>query len=554
MENNHPQQGLKSIMRRERIHILHTGWQHLCSVIFSGMICASSIFASDGVPANFQSVNDPENHLDQSFIFRSGGDQSPAYYKVEMNEVIYAGLNAFFWPDSLTNDQKVLLPAYSTPAAIENKSPESEIMFNDRLILSYSPQLYLLNGKNPVRLQSAKDLRVFRLVSDLPYQVHTYNPSAQPGLQMAGTTPMFLYATAKDKGITILISAKNKIPHEKAIQIEKQKFTHLQADLTDIPLLESSGLDILLDVDENSSETQKLQVVDSILKTSRTALQKDSANVFLQLDSLTKVYSRGAPRQNWESERQYQHRRSLFLQQQQDFAQVILMHSNIKTRHQEFREKIMLMEAFRESLVKSIAEAEAIRRLDARKELMKVKLWGLFYLNAFGVLGRNVPEYAADPGPADSWGIGGNLLYSHNLWKFITISYKVEGSMYRWKYFASIPTISAQERGSLGVNFSVPLLAAVHSYGEDITGFVVALRIGGHGGYGRTAVDKGERTPEEKFDFFGGGSAAIDIYPPSVPLVVSLEYTYDSMHFGDLRFGFGMPLSFLPVLGQGDSP
>jgi len=522
-----------------------------CKLLLLSLVLSISSNAADGVPANFQSVENPAKHLEHSFIFRSDNADRATYYKVEMNEIIFSGLNAFYWPDSLKKEQKIALPAFSSQNALRQNQAETEVMFNEHLILSYSPELWLRKGSQPVRLKSASALNVYRLVTEFPAEVWAYDSTETSGLKSLGKTPLFIYGPPEVQGMAVLFTGPNKIPEERIIQPGPQKFKHISTQLADIPRLESHGLDILLDVDENSSEKTKLQIVDSILQTSRTALQKDSTNVFGQLDSIIQSYSQGTPRQSWESESQFEHRRSVFAKQRANLGELILRFSNITTRHQEFREKIMLMQAFRESLVKSIEEAEAIQRLDARKELMKTMLWGRFYLNGFAVLGRNMPETAADPGPADSWGVGGNLMFSHQLWKFITISYKAEGSMYRWKYFASIPTISAQERGYLGVNFSVPLLAAVHSYGDEITGFVVALRLGGYGGYGRTAVDKGARTTPENFDAFGGGSAALDIYPPSIPLVISLEYTYDSMHFGDLRFGFGLPLSFIPILGQG---
>lgn len=491
--------------------------------------CQGGVYTST---ENIEAVAAPHTLATQTFLYRIGPNvQSLQHYKVTMSNLLYNGKKAFQWPTEIDDSTKYGLAFFSSRDAALKGTLISEIIYNDKLILTTSDSLFYLRGSEPIVLRriAAPGITLISANSNATYQRQDI-----AGRTIEKPIPAFYY-TLNDTTQICLVRSEGWQSQEIDPYTASGQFRQLEVNLAKFPELRLPTR-VLMDIPHKAEiDSAEFLMVDSMIQVLQTWITEDSS----QIDSFMRVVnqniSTGIPRAKYESNSIYEVRNAAYQQERTKIIAAIAKWSQLDQALIPMQQKLRIFKAYRNQQADYLANEERKRNLDFRTQLVNHHVWNRLFGSAFLTLGRNMDRSYANPSPTNLAGGGLRVEWASPLYKKTSWIPHFDASYSQWRAQKSVSEYSRQFSGIFGIEAGIPIgIAPAGNYSLDTTkGLVIQLAAGP-----AIALRKTEQESEVAY----GGSLGLNFLWGSMPMLMSIDYSYFSDRFGDLAIRFGIPL------------
>lgn len=509
------------------------------------LVCflTSLAFAQGGVfksSDDLEEVANPDSMASKSFLYRVvEGEEKQRFYLVGMNNLLYGTKKTFPWPAEIPSFKKYKTPFYADRQSARNGQSISELILNDRIILTSTDSLFFLRGKEPVEVRKIDPPGITMITSSVK---STYQRLNSNGEKLERPLPAMIF-TLKDSTQILLARSREKITKEVNPYTQSGQFRAIDILFEPIPELKMPTR--VLPELPNRAEIDSLELknIDQAILEMKKWIVEDSLRIRAFMDSARIWLGKPMPKENFESAAAYSSRIQAFENEVDTLRRSIGEWNRVDQILLPVRQRLRIFEAYRKQQDTYLANEELKRTQDFRGGLLNHHLWNRLYVSGLWTIGRNVPIAYSNPSPTYLSGGGLRMDWYGRIHKRMTWGVHTDFLYSQWKYTEKEENWSKQESALLGCEFGIPLgIAPAGSYQLDTTsGLVILATLGPAGGLRKTELEK-EGHYSRKWTKVVGGTIGLNLIFGSLPFVVSFDYSYFHDDFGDLALRFGLPL------------
>lgn len=469
---------------------------------------------------NLSEVKNPEVFCINGFVWRSGTPRGYQYVAVEMNQLLYETKHAFRWPDQMSLTDRMNLRLVN---------PDIDILFTSNLILSDNDSLQAWVSGRIVSLQKVALPGIIKMRSPQPASIQ--DAKSQDPLQNIRKLPALIEVHSLDE-LKFVVSASNFVPQVVSIPINPGNYKSIEVQLQPIPRFKLPMRTLEIDTLKSvSSDSLKRVEVDSLLAQAFSWFEEDSSAV----ESFKLKVSSMLPDHDFD--------RSL-----RDYTMQNAMELNGLVKFlQESRERIQLLKNIRNEIISGMLARERLKLRNPYAQMIREFFHHRVFIGVNGLVGRNIPKDASNPGPDGMWGVSGSLSWHQALFSKLLLEPRIDGLYAKWKFNQDVNQFSEQVNMGATLIMDVPVIVApsLDSLGALKGGTSLSIAFGPSFQVRRTRIHD-----MDGFSAYNGisfGSAfQMKVSMTRLPFVVSLEYRYYQDAFGEVLAGISLPLGRMP--------
>ena len=476
-------------------------------------------------------VQEPEQWAHRQFLLRQG-EASGRFYRVPMSDLLYKSKHKFSLP-SMDLSERLKLPFYASFADAQTGKALNEVILNERLVLSDAESLYVRGqGDTVFYLLPISGLGITLLGAPAGTNCMRFDSL---GPQPVRELPAFFY-TYKGSAQVLLAQKEGHLPSEMETWADADAYAEQWLELK--PYAPFAVIEALPPLQLRSdSSAMELEKLDSLLAGNRAARSRLELEFGRYLQGKEASFYAPMPRRSYEGEKTFAFRTA--------FRDSLLMamrlpageHEAYTARLREIDGRQLILQSYRTQL----ASEREWRHGGAQRTLLSHFVWNRFYARVDGSLGRNMPDWAASPGPSGLWALGLGGSYMHALTPDLGIEGRLGWRYSRWDFNEDVSLSSSQSMATMDLCLIWPVAVAARSPSSgQLGGVVLSLQtgLGAGGSVVHVNGDSYESRREGALRFLGG----LRLHWVDAPLVVEALYAYGTDGFGDLSLGLAWPL------------
>lgn len=509
-----------------------------CSIVLALVLCVWGVYAQSPAEGAYflssdqiEEVADPAHWAERQFLLRQGTD-SVRFFRVPMSGLLYKNKSKFALPN-LELGGRLRLPLFATHAAAVANKPLGEVVLNERLALTETDSLYARMPDSSIQFLPLASSIGVALVQGPPGTTGIRINSK--GMSPVRELPAFFYT---HKGVATLFVAEHEgdRPQEVDPYTDEGTFQELRLRFQGTPVFQGLPLPRLdLGDDTGAADLEQLD---------RALRQNDSLRKELELDLA--IYMQAASSALYQPMPQRSYETVADFQARLAFRDTLLERMRLagrkgaafRDRERELDSRQLLLNSYRTRL-------QAERQWGAsgaQRALLEKAIHRRFFVRAQSSVGRNVPSWAADPGPDAMWSIGLGASYAHPIRSVLCGEIRLGWQHARWRYHEGIGESSTQSRGGLDLLLGWPVAVAVRSPEPGQVSGVVVQLVAGLGGHWSMTHVYGDASYDSRSEPLVLGLGGLQFHFAAVPLVVEGLYSYGTDGFGDLSLALAVPL------------
>ncbi len=478
---------------------------------------------------NLSIVRDPVKAMSSIFLWRSQNNGQSQFVKVELNGLLYKTKYAFRWPAEI--------PPEARPT-VAFSNPNLEIIFNDNLILTDTSALTAIYKGSTRPLQNIP-LPGIVLVNS-PQQAEIRQLTTSITDSRAQQMPRFIESSNNEDNL-YLVSAENFVPKIIDLSLKPGVYRALEIRLEPLARfrlpIHTLNIDSLRGIENDSL---RLLAIEGMLAQSKKWFEEDSIQAIDYLENIAQMIPEQSGRQ--------------FAKIIQDIRKTTKKNArslnDLDKALMSIREKIKLLESYQQEILSSKDARDRWRIKDPQRTLLRQNFDGRIYFGTAGIIGRNMPKSASDPGPLKLWGAQASLSWLKMLGSKLLIEPQFSYLHTQWQFNQDQPKISRQANLGASLLFDIPLLVApkVDSHGQFAGGGAILLSLGPTlQGRNSWIQDFSENRHRQTYSV--GGVVQLRTAFTALPLVLVTSYTLCLDRYGDLTFGISFPLKWISPIG-----
>jgi len=512
--------------------------------------CFLGIIYAQETPGYFQAIEglsesaNPQKDWKESFLYRIPRGNNFAFYSISLTSLLYKSKLVFLWPSGLSEKDKINT-AFFTLESGEPKSV-SQIIFNDNLILSDNDQLAIrIQGRmQPLtKLSPSPGILYVKGSEEVQFQ-----PVFSPNLDNAlFSLPVFIYTRKADPKMGIF-RRKGFYSQLATFRSSPGSYTERNIVLKSYPILALKEGNYSVQLENYSTSAEKLKAVNDNIAAVLDHIKRDS----ILVNEYRRTILEGAsffPTQNeFSNKSEYEIAQQAYENEKKRLLEEALQLSRVSEIKTQKISQYSILLSLRENIQNASQRERELLDQNPVALLVESRFAGRFFLAGGASMGRNMPEYAVDPGPSGTWAGYVNLSWYWNFKSYLLMVPRLEGMISRWKYHEEISEVSEQQWLGSAFYLAVPLVFDASAGKDGVKGMCLLLRAGGIAGYSMESVVRAGESKSYNAVSVGFGLGA-EFYFTSLPIGIHAEYQYHHIGYGDLRAGFSVPLWFLSPLG-----
>ncbi len=506
-------------------------WFAICAYSQAGVYLSSD---------DIEEISDPERIANTSFLYRVGEKaDSLRFYRVFMSNMLYGTKNTFQWPADLEGAQRYRLPLFNSREATRKKQMISEMIFNDRLVLSSDDSLYYLKGGDVVPLKRIPGPGIAFITSS---PGASYLKLDAKGGLVEKSLPAFYY-TLNDTTQICFIRADTKLSIELNPYTPLGQFRIENIVLSPYPEVHLPARPVLELPAKAEVDSAGLRGVDSLTAVLQTWIAEDSLHINQFVDSVQKQLVTQISKTKYETDQAYIRRADSYKQEARLLLQKIATWNRVDQLLFPLQQKRNIFQSYRKQQAINLANEEFKRTQDFRTQLLNHHLWNRLFASAYWTIGRNMDQSFANPSPTMLSGGGVRLDWIGRLYRKTSLITHLEGSLSAWRFQEQENRFSTQKSGVLAFEIGIPVgIAPAGNYTLDTTsGLVIQVSAGPALALRNTELVRNSGA-ESKKTYAIGGAGSLSLFFAGMPIIVSLDYSYFNDKLGDFALRVGIPL------------
>lgn len=512
--------------------------------------CFLGFIHAQETPGYFQAIEglsesaNPQKDWKESFLYRIPRGNSFVFYKISLTSLLYESKIVFLWPADLSDQEKINTPFFSLESG--EPKPVSQILLNDNLILSDNDQLAIrIQGRIQPLTKIAPSPGILYVKGSEEVQFQPVYSSKQAEALLS--LPVFIYTRKADPKMGIF-RRKGYYSQLSTFRSSPGSYAERNVVLKSYPRLALKEGNYAVQLEKYNTPAEKLKAVEDNISAVLDDMKRDSVLV----NEYRRTILEGAsffPAQNeFGSKSEYEMALQAYENEKKRLLEEALQLSRVNEIKTQKVSQYSILLTLKENIQNSSQRERELLEQNPVAILVEDRFAGRFFLGGGVSLGRNLPEYAVDPGPSGTWAGFMNVSWYWNVKSHLLIVPRLEGMFSRWKYHQEISDVSEQQWYGAALYLAVPLVFGVSADKNGIEGMSLLLRAGGVAGFSMESIVR-EGEPKSYNAVSGGFGVGVEFFFTSLPVGVHAEYQYHHIGYGDLRAGLSIPLWFISPVG-----
>jgi|GEM_PF-7100013 len=477
---------------------------------------------------DIQEVSAPESVAATRFIYRVGEKpDSLRFYNMTMSNMLYGSQKTFVWPADSKESERYRLIFYPTRKAATIQKSASEIIFNDRLILSSSDSLYYIRDTTIKALSPMPRPGIFLMTG---MEGATYHKFDNKGQIVPRELPAFFY-TINDSSRVCFVKVPRRISMELDPYTSMGQFRTMEVTLPPYPEFRPK-FRVLMDLPASAViDSAGLHRVDNLIQVLHSWYSEDSSSIAKFTGDIKKLLELGLSRRKYEAEETYQLRRAPYLKEMQDVLAQIIAENHMEQLLLPMQQRLQLFKEYRSRQALNLQNEYIQKNKDFRALLLNHHLWKRVFVSGSWIVGHSRDGTAVDQHPEELAGGSVRLEWMQKLYHRISWLALFDGSY------------SDELSGTAGLGVGIPIgIAPAGNYTLDSTsGLIMQIQAGPVLAY-RTTDWTTLTSADSPHTLAYGGLGGLAFYFTRMPILLSMDYSYYSDKQRILALRVGLPI------------